>query len=86
MEKDHSWKRKKRIKRINYNIDDRRAHTKNNEIILHKDDHNHDQYAAQVGVKKYLSQVREIVSNQIEATPRQIISQVSCSSRAIFAA
>lgn len=87
-EKDYSKKEKTYRKCINYNIDKcrGRAHTKNNEIILHKNDHNHVQNAAEVGVKKYLSQVKEIASNQIESTPQQIISQVSCSFQAISTA
>ncbi len=86
-EKDYMKKEKTYWKCIRYNNDKcrGRAHTINNEVSFHKDDHNHTPNAEEIGVKKCISQIKEM-SNQSELTPQQIIAQMPCSSRAVSAA
>ena len=69
-EKDYMKKQKTYWKCIRYNTDKcrGRAHTKNNEVSFHKDDlHNHTPNNEEIGVKKCISQIKEM-SNQIESS------------------
>ncbi|KAE9522760.1 hypothetical protein AGLY_016869 [Aphis glycines] len=86
-EKNYLKKEKTYWKCIRYNTDKSRGrtHTKNSEVTFHNDDHNHTPNAEEIGVKKCISQIKEM-SNQSESTPQQIIAQMSCSSTAVSAA
>lgn len=61
------------------------AHTKNNEVVFHKNEHNHIPNVTEIGpiIGKIKKKTR---SSQIEITPYQVIAQISSSSKAISAA
>lgn len=87
-EKDYTKNGKTYWKCIKYNTDKclGRAHTKDNAVVHHKDEHNHIPNAAEIGAKKLIQKVKETATSQIEATPHQVISQIPSSSQAICAA
>lgn len=89
-EKDYTKNEKTYWKCIKYNMYKcrGRAHTVNDEVILHKNTHNHTPNIIEISTKTIINELKKTASSQVSSTPHQIITNTisTISSQAISGA
>jgi len=50
-----------------------RAHTVNDEVVLHKNNHNHTPNMTEIRTKTIINELKETASSQVTSTPHQIV-------------
>eukprot|EP00102_Acyrthosiphon_pisum_P017587 XP_008189050.1 PREDICTED: uncharacterized protein LOC103311248 [Acyrthosiphon pisum] len=89
-EKDYTKNEKTYWKCIKYNMYKcrGRAHTVNDEVILHKNTHNHTPNIIEISTKTIINELKKTASSQVSSTPHQIVTNTisTISSQAISGA
>ncbi|KAE9522326.1 hypothetical protein AGLY_017272 [Aphis glycines] len=89
-EKDYTKNEKTYWKCIKYNMYKccGRVHTVNDEVVLHKNTHNHTPNITEISTKTIINELKETASSQVTSTPHQIVTNTisTISSQAISGA